>query len=199
MATPSNADLVPEKWRNQEPNDAFAFYETEFYCILLQTEEFVLDRFVSWPAQKTLFVYAETIRIVESLNLESRKLSLFCNTLKLSQPAIRIKVSGANGEVALANTATTTKGYGQASGNLTLYVEDLRNELIPQRDENDVPHGLYLLAEGGDGGAGAFNTQGGKGGNGGNGGAGGKYSSRLPEDIPRRRIHGWSCLLWRVR
>ncbi|KAL7937413.1 hypothetical protein V8C35DRAFT_292443 [Trichoderma chlorosporum] len=187
MPDSPDEDHVFKEWQNQIPNDSFAFYDGASDCIVYKTDEFVLDQSVSWPSSKTLTVYAENVSIADNLRLESRKLAIFCNSLKLSQKAISLSVSGANGQKVLDNAETGPSATGNGAGSLTIYIENLTEDLIPSQDENGENHGLYLYADGGDGAVGSNNTKAGKGGNGGNGGSGGSinvfFSHKLYDDV----------------
>ncbi|KAG7425582.1 hypothetical protein Forpi1262_v013025 [Fusarium oxysporum f. sp. raphani] len=189
MPDTADEDRVLKEWQDSIPNDVFAFQNSAEDCIIYKTDEFVLDRSVGWSPQKTLTIYAEKVTIADSLRLESRKLALFCKSLKLSHKAISLSVSGANGGKVLNDTTAGPDANGTGAGSLAIYVEDLTDDLIPSQDENGEHQGLYLYAEGGDGAAGSHNTNAGQGGKGGSGGSGGLisfyFSHKLYDDVTK--------------
>lgn len=171
---PINPDITAS-WQNKLPNDVFAFYQQANQYMLLETGTFTLNADTKWPADKALVVYAENVRLETDINLESRKLSIFCNTLTLGQPVVRLNATGASGQQSIPTDSDPgDKLNGGAGGSLTLYIEKFGDELIPRLDEQDKNLGLYLLAKGGDGSQGVSKTEAGKGGDGGQGGNGGK-------------------------
>ncbi|KJK65722.1 hypothetical protein P875_00022143 [Aspergillus parasiticus SU-1] len=118
---------------------------------------------------RTCLIYAEHVRISDSLKFPGKDLGIFCYSLQVTK-SVDIDVSGKSGSAGLPATGADEEGErgadGADAGNIWIFVQDFNEKLTQE---------LRVKAFGGDGGHGGNSTgpgkKGGDGGNGGNGGS----------------------------